>query len=315
MARDFRLYQYEEGHFEALVTKLCVRWLGEGVVAFAPGKDGGRDGRFEGKAQEFPSAADPISGKCILQAKHTANPVASCSDSDFDRIMNNEKPRITVLIQNGEVDHYLLFTNRKLTANRDAELRTTLLVLGLKTAHIVGVETLHQRLDLDVKLLETLNIPTFDHPIRFDPSDLVDVVTAFHCAHAAIEHSFDTQTVFDYVPKKTVKNVVNGLSLAYWDFVVSNSMPHFDTITVFLKNPRNAEYRDYYKDSVNSLKQWIILHRAEFPTFDAVLTDIYERVVQNTPALRRKKRFVLIFLHYMYFDCDIGDHAPAVQAS
>jgi hypothetical protein len=254
MPRDFRLYQYEEGQFEAFITKLCIRWLGEGVVAFAPGKDGGRDGRFEGTAQEFPSTADPISGKCILQAKHTANPVASCSDGDFDRIIENEKPRIGALVKNREVDHYLLFTNRKLTANRDAELRAALLTLGLKTAHIVGVETLHQRLDLAPTLLETLNIPTFDQPIRFDPTDLVDVVTAFHAAHAAIGQSLDTQTSFDYVPKKTVKNVINGLTPAYWDFIVTNSMPHFETITAFLKNLRNAEYRDYYRDSVNSLK-------------------------------------------------------------
>ena len=61
MRRDYRLYELHDDEFERLVVRICVRWLGEGVTPFAPGKDGGRDGKFHGRANCFPSVAEPLS--------------------------------------------------------------------------------------------------------------------------------------------------------------------------------------------------------------------------------------------------------------
>ena len=72
MRRDYRLYELNDDVFERLAAQICVMWLGPGVILFAPGKDGGRDARFCGTAQCFPSAADPIKGHCVVQAKHVA---------------------------------------------------------------------------------------------------------------------------------------------------------------------------------------------------------------------------------------------------
>ena len=46
MRRDFRLYELNDDEFERLIVRICVKWLGAGVTPFAPGKDGGRDGKF-----------------------------------------------------------------------------------------------------------------------------------------------------------------------------------------------------------------------------------------------------------------------------
>lgn len=67
-------YPYEdlsESQFEALVIEASRQLLGKGVQGFATGVDGGRDGRFEGLAEGFPSRPTPWSGITVIQAKHT----------------------------------------------------------------------------------------------------------------------------------------------------------------------------------------------------------------------------------------------------
>lgn len=43
-----------------------------GVVSFTPGKDGGKDGKFTGQANKYPSEVKFWNGKFIIQAKHTS---------------------------------------------------------------------------------------------------------------------------------------------------------------------------------------------------------------------------------------------------
>lgn len=308
MARDYRIYQIEPNQFEDLVVKICIRWLGEGIAAFAIGKDGGQDARFDGTALEFPSSQKPLSGKFVIQAKHSSNPTASCSDPTFEHLLEDEHPRIKKLILDGELDHYLLFTNRKLTGIQDGKLRRKLKALGLKTAHIVGNEMLRQRLDLQPSLLDSIGFSLIDPPFRFQPSDLVDVVKMFRASVPSVKSDFDSAHNFNFV-EHVRKNKVNGLSKTYYEsYIVRDSMPHFTEIKDFLENPRNRNLADLYHDAANELKQAIITNRKKFGAFDEVLTFIYEQIIAAQPALRGKKRYVTLFLHYMYCDCDIGDH-------
>lgn len=73
--------------FENLVVLICHYILGAAVSPFAKGKDGGKDGKFVGKANCFPSETNPWNGKIIMQAKHTSAANASCSDSAFRSIL------------------------------------------------------------------------------------------------------------------------------------------------------------------------------------------------------------------------------------
>src|SRR4051794_5756836 len=99
MRQDYRLYELNDAEFEELVVRICVRWLGAGVTPFAPGKDGGRDGKFQGKAECFPSTASPIEGHVVIQAKHVATFDKSCSGKDFERLLKKEHPKIGRLIK------------------------------------------------------------------------------------------------------------------------------------------------------------------------------------------------------------------------
>ena len=62
------------------------------------------------------------------------------------------------------------------------------------------------------------------------------------------------------------------------------------------------------------LKQKIITFRSDFESFDEVLTHVFDLIVSENQVLRGKKRLVRTFLHYMYFDCDIGEHAETNEA-
>ena len=62
-------YRYEDlspEQFEGLVIFLCQELLGISVQGFSKGRDGGRDAKFVGTAQLYPSKAAPWDGTVIM---------------------------------------------------------------------------------------------------------------------------------------------------------------------------------------------------------------------------------------------------------
>jgi len=283
--------------------------LGTGIVVFTPGRDGGRDGRFSGTAQHFPSDRSPLTGNFIVQAKHTTNPSASCSDAQFRQIMNKERPKIVKLARNGELDHYLLFTNRRLTGGKEASLKKDLQrIRRIKTAHIIGTHTIDQYLRSKPHIWTGLGFGRDEVPFRVNPQDLVSVIQTFHDVVKQDGDRFHSATNFTFV-KKSKKNRINRLTEEYYRFILAESLPFFDRIKRFLEDPRNEQLRAIYHDAADDLKAKIVTFRNSFGTFDEVLTYLYDQIVSESGELRGKKRLVRVFLHYMYFDCDIGSHA------
>lgn len=79
-------YAYEDlspNQYEILVTLVCSRLLGIAVQGFATGRDGGRDAKFVGTAEIFPSKPFPWAGTTIIQAKHTNGYNKHFSEADF----------------------------------------------------------------------------------------------------------------------------------------------------------------------------------------------------------------------------------------
>ncbi|MGH1370326.1 MAG: ABC-three component system protein [Maritimibacter sp.] len=295
--------------FEDLVVKISVDWLGEAVTPFAAGPDGGRDGKFAGKANSFPSTGDPLVGKVVLQAKHAASPIASYSDKPFqNELKKREYPRIKKLIDGGLCDHYILFANRKLTGGAEQKIHAELIALGLQTAHVIGLERLHLELEIKPNLAKTLPNSRDIAPFSFQPDDMVEVITALHeYSDSHLDEAFDSAQSFDTVSIKAKKNPINGLSKEFYEQVVeAESMLHFGKIERFLKNPRNAEFRELYHDAADELKQKLIVERDQFADFDRIFTFLYDKVQSQREALKGKRRLVSILLHYMYCNCDIG---------
>lgn len=308
MRRDFRLYELNDEEFEALTTAVCERWLGSGITPFAAGRDGGRDAKFHGTAERFPSSASPLAGHIVIQAKHTTGLDKSCSDREFKRLVKGEHDKIKRLVREELCDHYLLFTNRKLTGGADETLIAELLALGVKSAHIIAVERLNAFLATDRDLREGLPNARDKAPFTFQAEDVIEVIEALHdFAEDGGDETFDSARDFDTVSIRNEKNKANGLTSEYYEeIVVGRSMVHFDKIKRFLRNPRNEQFSARYHDAADELKQKILHYKGEFDNFDAVFGFLYDAVQGQRDALKGKRRLVTILLHYMYCNCDIG---------
>lgn len=64
MAR-FRYEELSPSQFENLIVDICRSLIGKGVRGFSEGPDGGRDARFDGMTDGFPSERDPWTGTTI----------------------------------------------------------------------------------------------------------------------------------------------------------------------------------------------------------------------------------------------------------
>jgi hypothetical protein len=318
MPRDYRLHELSDAEFEGLVVQVCVRWLGQGVTPFASGRDGGRDAKFHGTAERFPSVTAPHSGHFVMQAKHVNEPGRSCSDRDFARLLKNEHPKVKRLATEKVCDHYLVFTNRKLTGGADEKLIKELVAQGLSSAYIVGAERFHLAIDEYREIRDALPNRYDTVPFRFEPDDLKEVIGALHdYVDNDATKAFDSASDFEKIKLRDEKNLINGLSETYYrEIIVADSMPHFEKVERFLKNPRNTALAALYHDSADELKQKILIHRAEFESFDKVFGFLYEEIQKERSALRGKRRMISVLLHYMYCNCDIGSkHAPRVLES
>jgi hypothetical protein len=305
----YRLYELHDEEFEKLVVQICIQVLGTGTFSFAPGKDGGRDGRFMGTAESYPSRTSPHTGKFVIQAKHTGNAAASCSDRDFTHIVNKEIPRITTLVKDGELDHYLLFTNRRLTGTKDEKVRKLLAQIpNLKTGNLFGSDTITSYLVAHRNIWRDLGFDRDAAPFRINPADLVAIIHGFHGVMMGQQSEFKSATNFTHV-KKQKKNKINKLSPEYYEYIQQESLPHFDRIKRFLEDSRNETLRQMYHDAADDLKGKIITYRERFGSFDEIFTYLYDEIVETSSMVAGQKRLTKIFLHYMYFDCDIGRHA------
>ena len=101
----------------------------------------------------------------------------------------------------------------------------------------------------------------------------------------------------------------------YWEEIRTRSLPYFKPIEDFLSNPRNLEFKEMYEDTADEIRRKLITATPPFETFDEALTFIIDFVTTNNPELQNRRRFAGVFLHYMYYTCDIGQHADTIQTS
>src|ERR1035437_4067319 len=82
-----------------------------------------------GTAELFPSKAAPWAGTTIIQAKHTNGLNRNFSETDFysakgkNTVLAEDLPRIKKLRVGKNLDHYMLFSNRRLAGNAESEIR------------------------------------------------------------------------------------------------------------------------------------------------------------------------------------------------
>jgi hypothetical protein len=304
--RNYPLHDLNEDEFENLTTLICRKILGEAVIPFAKGTDGGRDGRFHGKANCFPSETQPWEGQIVIQAKHTTKVNASCSDSEFQKILRNEVlPAIDRLKSVGKITHYMLFTNRKLTGKQDEKIEDLIdCSTGIPNI-VIALEKIQQWLKSYSDVVREAKLRDLLNPLQFDESDLKDIITLIHKAlpdEKELENAIHDLTFID----KNKKNELNKLSQEYFDDVIKKHYIYFDFIKTFLSDPINSKIKDLYEDTIDELNAKIAIFRNEYAAFENILEELYDHVISSNYDLKFKKRLVRVFLNYMYCSCDIG---------
>jgi hypothetical protein len=302
------------GQFENLVIEIAHELLGAGVQGFAPGPDGGRDGKFVGTARAFPSTVDPIKGITILQAKHITDPVAKFSDSDFSSetkssIISEEIPRIKRLRDIGEIDNYLLFANRRLGAIADSEICYRISAethVPRNNVFLIGLEQIERWIKRFPFLAKTIGDFDFDSPLRASPDDLANVITAI--VNAQNDKSWpesDSVRSFNRVAFEK-KNTINGLSPEYAKMILSKYLKDFGSIRKFLADPANSRIYNSYKDAVDEFSAKMTSYRSEFPNFDKLLENLLSLLIERDSDLKSNKRLTRTVYYFMYWACDIG---------
>lgn len=305
--KKYPLHYINEDDFENLTTLICRKILGEAVIPFAKGTDGGRDGRFHGKANLFPSQSEPWNGKIVIEAKHSSKENSSCSDKEFQKILKEDiLPKIERLKSKNKIEFYLLFTNRKLTGKQDEKIEDLIDANTNIPNVIIADEKIQQWLQSYPDVVKEAKLHDLLRPLQFDESELKFLIEEFHKSLPKAGE-IKSQDNLKYL-NLDKKNELNNLSKQYFDDVIKRHFSHFETIKSFLSDPINKHLKEIYQDTVDEINAKISVSRNEYSVFEGLLEDLYDYVIKNNTEFLNsgRKRLVRVFLNYMYCNCDIG---------
>lgn len=313
-------YPYEDlddSQFERLVVQ-CMRVLfGDGVQSFATGPDGGRDARFHGTAAKFPSPAAPWTDITIGQAKHTNAINAHFADSDFSgttksSVLSKEIPRIQRLVAAGEINNYILFSNRRLGGVAGPDIVNRLAQeTGLDKSRIflAGIEYMDDLLHTYPQILRLARIDPIDGPLWVSSYELAEVILAIAKALEAPLPTVDAEVV-DRVSYNE-KNRINGMTPEFAELLSKRYLCYTQRIEQFLADPGNVETLRRYEGAVEDFQFKIVARRRDYQTFDNLFNYLVDLLFKRDGILARHRSLTRAMLFYMYWHCDIGDTPDA----
>jgi hypothetical protein len=315
-------YPFEDldaADFERVVVQCMRKLFGPGVQGFASGRDGGRDARFQGTAERFPSTASPWSGLTVGQAKHTAAVNGHFSEPNFSStaetsILSQEIKRLKKLRESDELDFYILFSNRRLggVVGPQLEIRVANEVgLDKQNVHFVGLERLNELLGEFPDIIRLAKIDPVDGPLLPSSQDLAEVILAIAEELKPSKSEPPPTERVTYAEK----NELNAMSDEFAKALSQRYLGYTTKIEDFLAAPENAEILSRYEATVEDFQLKIIAKRAEYQSFDDVFNYLVDTLVKRDPVLagRGRAQLVRVMLFYMYWHCDIGRHPDAVS--
>lgn len=321
----FAYEDLSDDQFEVLIVLLCQRLLGIAVQGFAKGPDGGRDAKFVGTAELHPSKAAPWVGTVIVQAKHTNGYNRSFSELDFystsssNTVVGKELPRIKKLRDAKQLDHYMLFANRRLTGNSETEIRDHIAAqcgVPASSIYLCGLEQLELWLKRFPEVALEANLDAVDSPLIVSPDDLAEVVQALARQKDGLTALLDDPPTVRVTYEE--KNALNNMTAAYAKEQRRKYLKETAQIRTFLAAPENIELLRMYESVVDEFQLKILAKRKDYQTFDEVMEYLVDLLFSRDPVLRQHvhKRLTRAILFYMYWNCDIGevDDAAANQA-
>jgi hypothetical protein len=304
--------------FESLVVAVCQFLLGVAVQGFTVGPDGGRDAKFVGTAELHPSRAEPWKGTVIVQAKHTNGLNKRFSDSDFfsensaKTVIAKELPRIKKLREAKRLDHYMLFSNRRLTGMAESAIRahiSTECNLPEQSVYLCGVEQVELYLKRFPRAAQIANIDPIDSPLITSPEELADLVEVLSKNLPAVSAKLEN------VPTDRMsyeeKNQINKMSEEYARKLRKYYLKETQQIREFLSDPQNEELLTRYLAVVEEFQLKVVAKRKDYHTFDDVMNYLFDLLFERDAVLRGQPRLTRTVVFYMYWNCDLGEDSDA----
>lgn len=313
------MHQYHDIHdsdFEKLAVLICSEILGEGVQGFSKGADGGKDGKFLGTANSYPSKTSPWQGTTIIQAKHTTGINKHFLEPDFysesskSCIINEEIEKIIKLINNKELDNYMLFSNRKLTGGAEPILKKYISEkTGLQQNNIaiLGIDDLDKWLARFSFIVNMVNLTPLTISPIIRPDQLAEVIEHFSKSFNATVKGRDFTPVerTSYEKKNALNNISNNLVL----FFNRNYMSYAHQVAAFLDDPQNSVLNDLYYDAVDEFQLRFIIPKQQTIRnllFDQIFNELVDLLLSRDYILSTNIKLTRIMVFYMYWHCDIG---------
>ena len=311
------MYQYQdmnEKDFEALAVLICKEVLGQATQGFAAGPDGGRDGKFVGTANEYPSRSVPWEGITIIQAKHTSDMNQHFLDSNFfskgskSATLSEEVIKIKKLMDAGELDNYMLFANRKLTGGAEPKIKKYISEntgLDIENIGVFGINDLDEWLNRYRYIVEIVRLSPLTMSPIIRPDQLAEIIPIF----AKVFDDSVTHKLFEPVSRTSYeeKNKLNNMSDELAKALQKSYMSYAYQVQEFLSDPQNRSLQALYQEAVEEFQQTFIISRQkELKYFDDIFNQLVGLLIDRDYILKTNKRLTRILVFYMYYNCDIG---------
>jgi len=139
-------------------------------------------------------------GYTIIQAKHTNGYNRHFGETDFysatssNTILGKEIPRIKKLRDDGQLDHYMLFANRRLAGNIESEIHNYIAKqcnIPYGSIYLCGLEQLEIWLKTFPDISQLAELDPVDSPLIVSSDDLAEIVQALARQRDTLSAVFD----------------------------------------------------------------------------------------------------------------------------
>jgi hypothetical protein len=92
-------------------------------------------------------------------------------------------------------------------------------------------------------------------------------------------------------------------------------MPHFDQMRTFLENPRNVDDLNLYRDTADDLRGQLrtLLTQKTVASLEEGFDYVRDQFIASDNTFKGKRRWIRVFVDYMYSTCDVGKNADTAQ--
>lgn len=105
------------------------------------------------------------------------------------------------------------------------------------------------------------------------------------------------------------KNEKNRMSESYFKQMIDSNISQFKKIKNFLMDPVNIDYAEMYQETVDDLQLIVYTYIKSVSGFEVIINKLYQHIInsqKNDRDFMKIRKKIKLFLHFMYYNCDIG---------